>query len=82
MWQKVDTVMVTTAAKLVRSEDFYVTEMADMNNHKYLVLNLTHCRTPWKFQIHNFLHAHNKPQKTNQAKNPKKTNKKAPTTNN
>lgn len=77
MWQKVDTVIVIIAAKLVRSEDFYVTDMADMNNHKHLVSNLIHCRTPWKFQIHNFLHAHNKPQKTNkkpqqnkQTKNP------------
>lgn len=32
MWQKIDPVIVIIAAKLVRSEDFYVTDMADMNN--------------------------------------------------
>lgn len=80
MWHKVDTVIII-AAKLVRSEAFYVTDMANMNNHKHLISNLTHCRTPWKFQIHTFLHAHNKPQKK-QIKTPNKTNKKGPTTSN
>lgn len=32
MWQKIDTVIVIIAAKLVRSEDFYVIDMSDVNN--------------------------------------------------